>query len=373
MAEYNGKAMTLNMKKRILSALLVLLMTAPAGFAQGGGEALGFELLKRTYLEAGGALLSPYSLAQALNMAAAGAMGDTKSVLISALGEGGKKTETPEGVTSANAAFVSDQIQLTDAYQKALEAFDARIFPLTSSVASDVNAWVSEHTKGRIPELLTDAPDPLLRLMLLNAVTLDAQWKQPFGKSETYDEVFHGETSEAKIPFLHREGRMEYARYEGADVVRLPYKEENLACWVLIPDKGGMETLLDALCLHGLNVDFSLETVRFSMPKLDLTGGGDLTQALKGLGLEVAFSDDADFSGMTGMPDLYIDKVIQKVTLTVDEDGTKAAAATAAMMNAKSAMPMTPPRVVSADRPYVLLVRDDASDTTFFAACVTDF
>jgi serpin B len=88
------------------------------------------------------------------------------------------------------------------------------------------------------------------------------------------------------------------------------------------------------------------------------------------MGMPLAFSEGADFSGMTGSRDLFISDVIHKAFVAVDEAGTEAAAATAVMMKL-AAVPEEPVEV-TVDRPFLFLIRDIETGAILFLGRVVD-
>jgi serpin B len=105
------------------------------------------------------------------------------------------------------------------------------------------------------------------------------------------------------------------------------------------------------------------------MPQFEFDSDFSLKDILTGMGMPVAFSGGADFSGMTGSPDLFIDEVLHKAFVSVDEAGTEAAAATAVIMK-ETAMPVDPPVEVTIDRPFIFLIRDIDTSAILFVGRV---
>jgi serpin B len=106
------------------------------------------------------------------------------------------------------------------------------------------------------------------------------------------------------------------------------------------------------------------------MPRFEFDSEFNLNDFLAEMGMPVAFSNAADFSGMTGTPDLFISEVIHKAFVSLDEAGTEAAAATAVIMD-RSAMPSEPVEV-TVDRPFIFLIRDIETDAILFVGRVVN-
>ena len=143
--------------------------------------------------------------------------------------------------------------------------------------------------------------------------------------------------------------------------------------WIALPGEGvEMDGLLDALAEQGmayLTGGASEREVDLFLPKFDLTTENCLSDALKALGLEAPFGSDADFSGISEVP-LKIDEILQKVRVQLDEEGTKAAAATAAMVACMAMLPEEEPVEVRVDRPFAFVIADGETDSVCFAGVV---
>ena len=373
--------------KKILSILLCLVMLGCAALAEpvaaesapAVGEKLGFELLKALYAEGGNVLLSPASLTLALGMAAEGAEGETLTAILTALGAEDASElgdVVPEEIKSANAAFVAQGLPLKGAYIDRLnEAYGAEWFDLDAEVVEVVNAWVAEHTDGLIEKLLSQAPDPQTGLILINAIAMDAKWEKPFKDYNTIEDDFHAPQGDVSVEMMYQREFFDYVERDGLQIVRLPYAGGALEMWIALPGEGvsiGLDGLLDALAEQGMDYlkDGAEEReVDLFLPKFDLTTENSLSDALKVLGVELPFDENADFSGISEVP-LRIDEILQKVRVQLDEEGTKAAAATAAIVACMALIPEEEPVEVRADRPFAFVIADAETESVCFAGVV---
>ena len=373
--------------KKILSILLCLALLGCAALAEpvaaesapAVGEKLGFELLKALYAEGGNVLLSPASLTLALGMAAEGAEGETLTAILTALGAEDASElgdVVPEEIKSANAAFVAQGLPLKGDYIDRLnEAYGAEWFDLDAEVVEVVNAWVAEHTDGLIEKLLSQAPDPQTGLILINAIAMDAKWEKPFKDYNTIEDDFHAPQGDVSVEMMYQREFFDYVERDGLQIVRLPYAGGALEMWIALPGEGvsiGLDGLLDALAEQGMDYlkDGAEEReVDLFLPKFDLTTENSLSDALKALGVEAPFGSDADFSGISEVP-LRIDEILQKVRVQLDEEGTKAAAATAAIVACMALIPEEEPVEVRADRPFAFVIADAETDSVCFAGVV---
>lgn len=378
-----------NMKKliSILLAMVLLLGVACAeeapllNQAPAAGELMGFELLNKLYVAGENCVLSPGSLAIALGMAQEGARGETLEQLIAALGTADIDPAglVPEGVISANAVFTADNLPLEQDFIAALnEKYAAEWFGIDGQTAERVNGWVAEKTNGLIDQLLGEEPKADVGMLLINALAMEADWVNPFAESGTMEEAFHTFNGDVNVQMMHQTDRFRYAEKDGVQIICLPYADSSLEMWLALPaseDAEGMQMaeLLERLAQEGsryLWSDAADTKVELAMPKLDMEISVTLKDALVSLGLSLPFSTAADFSGISNMP-LYMDEVMQRVRVQLDEAGTKAAAATVIVMP-MMAMPgmQDEPVAMRLDRPFVLALTDAQTGVICFAGVV---
>ncbi len=247
----------------------------------------------------------------------------------------------------------------------------------TEDARQAINAWVSDQTRERIPELI---PEGVLttdtRLVLTNAIYLNAPWMHRFNKDATAPGPFtrlDGSTVEAQLMRLGEDLR--YARGAGYQAVELPYVDGSLAMLVIVPDPGkfaDFQSRFDAAALERIVSDLKTARVKLAFPRFEYRTQASLKDALKEMGMPIAFEPGvADFSAMS--PDgknLYIQDVIHEAFIAVDEDGTEAAAATAVVVGRTSA----PVDVVelTVDRPFLYAIRDNDTGAILFLGRVTD-
>lgn len=224
-----------------------------------------------------------------------------------------------------------------------------------------------------VDPLLADNLEPNLLLMLANAMALDAKWRVPFDEDATQAGTFDAPHGAVDVEYMRATRQMPYLQGETFQAVYLPYAQESLGMVVILPEAGRMYDTLDLLAANGLDLldDMQNETVALALPKLKMSASMDLTDALQSLGLEKPFSAEADFSGMAEEGGLFISSVRQSAYLEVNEQGTRAAAATVVAM-AGSALETEPPVDMTVNRPYILLVYDAETNSILFAAVVSD-
>ena len=232
-----------------------------------------------------------------------------------------------------------------------------------------INGWVSDKTDGKIPSIV-DAINPTDVMFLINAMYFKAGWRTRFDPALTRDTLFTAANgAQQPVKLMEREGEMDYAQGATYQAVDLPYSDSAYTMTVVLPAPG---TSVDALVASltpafwsGLTASLHPAKVSLSLPKLTLNYNRQLNTDLGALGMPLAFvRDRADFSRMSSLGhSLYISYVKQNTYLSVDENGTEAAAAT---VTGVSTTAYEPPTVVSVDRPYLFVIRERLSGTIVF-------
>jgi serpin B len=211
----------------------------------------------------------------------------------------------------------------------------------------------------------------MTRLVLTNAIYFNAAWMYPFNADATREGAFRLlDGSEVTVPMMAINESFGYTEGDGYQAVGLPYDGNELSMIVLLPQVGFevFEGSLDAALATDIVKGLGSRQVSLKMPKFEFESEFSLKDALAILGMPIAFSDGADFSGMTGNRDLYIGEVLHKAFVSVDEAGTEAAAATAVVMEL-TAMPEEPVPV-TIDRPFIFFICDNETGTILFVGRV---
>jgi serpin B len=238
-----------------------------------------------------------------------------------------------------------------------------------------INRWVSERTKGLIPQILNSFPEGMA-LALANAVYLDADWRHPFKKSQTRPDVFHGVAEKFTVDFMHQTASLRYGEGLGYRAVALPYRSSTLSLLVVLPvgqRLGLLQHRLNGRSLARIARGHSPRPVILSLPRFHLNTEAELTGTLKALGMRTAFSDAANFSRITTAVPLKIGFVKHAADFTVDEKGTVAAAATVVGV-VRTSGPGHPVDAVrfNANRPFLFFLRDNRTGAVLFAGRLTN-
>ena len=284
-------------------------------------------------------------------------------------------------VRVANGAFADRRLDLFPAYSETLRTgFDARVERLDfkdGGSVNRINAWVEEATGGAIPRLVSRL-DPDDVLVLANAMRFEGEWAQRFDPERTAPAPFHLRSGTApEVPTMHADDLP--ARYrEGEDfqAVALPYRGGRFELVAALP-RAGLEApealrrlAADPSWLGGRG--FRRARGALALPRLALEAEASLLPALRALGLGAALDDPQAFAGIAA-PAPKLSRVLHRTMLALDERGTEAAAATAAVMTTRAAIVEEEPTFeMRVDRPFALAVRHRRTGAVLFAAWVDE-
>jgi serpin B len=239
-----------------------------------------------------------------------------------------------------------------------------------------INAWVEEKTNNKIKNIISKSPDPLTRLILVNAIYFNGDWASQFKKSATTEMPFYlNESKSIEVPMMHQISEFNYGENESLQVLELPYAGNKLLMLVILPKKidglQNREELLTKESLEGWTRNLSKRNVAVYLPRFKMTSEFRLDKELESMGMQDAFNmDKANFSGMDGNPNwLYIGAVLHKAFIDVNEEGTEAAAATGVIMRVKSAPEYV---IFRADHPFLFLIQDNLTGSILFMGRVSN-
>ena len=322
--------------------------------------------------------VSPYSAGVALSMLAEGAEGQTKAEFNKALNDCLFKSEDLGGndkitVNSVNSLWVDDNFSVRNRYVSLMQKdFDALVTTLSFSdpaTVKAINNWCSEHTNGKITEII-DELSPNDVMVLVNALYFKAPWLNPFDEHMTSSAKFHGSKSVSDVDMMARKAYMNYAEYNGCQLVELPYEGGRYAMYVLLPPEDmDINELIGYLSQESYDAAMnSLQSkeVLLKMPKVKVETSLLLNQSLQHMGIRTAFTGAADFKGISEMGPLSLGLVKQKCYVDISEKGTEAAAVTSAQIRMTALRPSQYVRM-TVDRPYLFFVTDKQESNILFA------
>ncbi|HEY3451092.1 MAG TPA: serpin family protein [Myxococcales bacterium] len=380
--------------------------TVPAAEAQAlidGNTAFAANLFKTT-AKAENAMVSPHSVSLALAMTWAGAKGETETAIAKAmrfdlsqdkfhpafdaldlaLASRGQNAQGKDGkpfrLKISNAAWGEQTFDFVPAYLDTLAVNYGAGINLVDFVSQPedarltINDWVAQQTEDRIKDLLSPGSvDGSTRLVLTNAVYFNAAWKTKFEANATHPAAFHkADGSAVDVDTMYGDIGGKYGETADFVAAELPYDGDEIAMTLVMPKAGTLadyEAGLDGEKLKAIVAALRSETLLINLPKFGFEWKTSLAQALSGMGMGIAFTDAADFSGIHAGGGLLISDVIHQTFVKVDEAGTEAAAATAVVVGTTS-MPVG--QSVTFDRPFLFLIRDVQTGAVLFVGHVYD-
>lgn len=376
---------------------------ALAALAADAINAFGLDLYGRLAPTPGNIVLSPASVAIALSMARAGAVGQTAAEMDAVLHDLGAvdladaanaldaalAARTGTFADSAgedqdvvlrivNALFVQYDLPLQAAFLDAMASrYGAGAWQVDyqndpEAARQAIDAWVANATEDRIPEILKPGiVTAAWRLAIANAIYLKAAWQAPFPEDSTAPADFTlVDRAVVRVPTMHGLIDAPYASGDGWTAIQLPYVGRDLAMLVIVPDDlASFEAGLDEAVLRSILGSLEGGRVNLSLPKFDFESVFELSDVLAALGMPTAFSSEADFSGITAAEALKIATVIHQANITVDEEGTEAAAATVIGFDTSGGV--APPEL-KVDRPFLFALRDVPTGAVVFIGRVAD-
>ncbi len=356
------------------------------------GAMTGFGVkLLQSEMENENPLLSPLSILAALSMTANGAAGETKTQMEQTLGADTGSLNAyfsmlqaslgnDKQLKAANSIWMkdTDTLHVEDAFlQKNADFFGAGIYsaPFDDSTKTAINDWVSKHTDKMIPKILDEIPSDAV-MYLVSALAFDAKWDRPFKSYEVWDGAFTARNGQEQTgDFLH--GAVgQYLSDEHAEGFLKPYADGKYAFAALLPDETtSIDDYVNQLTgerLHAILASPIDESVEIALPKFKAEFSAELSENLKALGMTDAFDGaNADFTalGTSDEGNIYISRVLHKTFIQVDEEGTKAGAATAVEATTESAALY--PHSVILNRPFVYMIVDLETGLPIFLGALT--
>jgi serpin B len=354
-----------------------------------GNNALAWRLFARLRRRGPDLFLSPYSIRRALAMVAAGAAGETAAEMRDPLGLfagyhraaarlAARLARQGAGVsfTQANATWVQEGMAildpfrqvLADHYGAGLERVDFKADP--AAAARRIDRWAAEATRGLIKQVMPPgAIDPMTRMVLANAIHFKGLWAHAFAAERTRARSFFPAGGESyRVQMMHLEEEFRLGENGHMQVLELPYKGGDFAMNIYLPRErqgcAAMETRFAAGDFSRVPEKWRRREVEVHLPRFHIECSFRLAGALRALGIEQAFDRRrADFSRINGRRDLFLDEVVHKAVVKVDEKGTEAAAVTAPELELKE-VPDRP--LFRADHPFLFTISHNPSGTILF-------
>ncbi|MCI8602326.1 MAG: hypothetical protein HFE45_12185 [Oscillospiraceae bacterium] len=373
-----------------------------AAEADAGAAAIadfGLKLLGNCMDKGRNTLVSPLSVLCAMGMTANGANSETRAQMEAAFGmtveelnqnlyllAKGLPSEEKMSIWLANGLWINEACGpevLPSFLQQNADYYGAEMRQgvFGSDTLREINGWVKKNTNGLIDKIL-EGPVDNYTMILVNALCFEAEWAKIYEDTQVRDGDFTtagGKTQQVK--FLYN-NEYAYLSDEQAQGFYKPYAGGKYAFMALLPDEGvNLEDYAASLTGESFTKmigQMSHEMVITAIPKFETSFSVTLNDALKAMGITDAFDERAaDFSQMYNFSDLenervWIDKVLHKTHIIVDEKGTRAGAATAVMMNSAAAPSSEEPKKVILNRPFLYALIDTTNGIPLFLGLQTD-
>lgn len=364
---------------------------APDDEFKAAASSFAAELFKDNYSKGKTTLVSPLSVLTALALVQNGAQGNTLAQFEQALG--GLDRDTLNAYMRAYCDFLteSDELKIANSVwtdsgaeakraflQKAVDSYSAQIFSATLSskkTVSSINSWVKKNTDGMIPKIIENADRDAV-MMLINAVAFEAKWETPYTNDDIEKLEFNSYSGKSKKTEFMCSTESVYLSDSDAVGFMKPYKNGRFAFAALLPNEDvSIDDYIASLSGEKLMKIFSSakknEEVDVKMPKFKAEYSTQLIDTLKKMGIEDAFDrKSADFSSLIDKNDgAYIGTVMHKTFIEVDQEGTRAAAATLVGIS-KMSMPAINP--VCLNRPFVYMIVDTETNLPLFIGVQTE-
>uniref|UniRef100_A0A8C7B9R9 Serpin B6 n=3 Tax=Neovison vison TaxID=452646 RepID=A0A8C7B9R9_NEOVI len=341
---------------------------------------------------------SPMSISSALSMVFMGAKGNTAAQMFQTLSlskscGGGdvhqgfqslltevNRTDTQYLLRTANRLFGNKSHEFLSSFKDScLKFYQAEMEELDFHTAAEesrthINTWVAERTEGQITELLSPGSvDPMTNLILVNAIYFKGNWDNQFNKTQTMERPFKVSKNEEKpvqMMFKKSTFQMTYIGEIFTKILVLPYVGKELNMIIMLPDENMDLRTVEKELTYEKFAEWTRtdmldeEEVEVFLPRFKLAEDYDMKNVLCSLGITDAFEPaKADFSGMSSGKDLYLSRVVHKAFVEVNEEGTEAAAATAAIMMLRCARIV--PRFC-ADHPFLFFIQHSKTNSILF-------
>ena len=349
--------------------------------------------------ENGNIFFSPHSISVALAMTYEGARGKTAEEMqrvlhipedenlrrenFASIYNQLNKTDAKYKLNTANALWVQQDFKLLDDYTNTIETYydgkatNVDFAGATEQARQTINGWVEDKTNNKIKNLFPQGSlTPLFRLVLTNAIYFKGTWVKQFDKNDTRNENFRVSSDKTvKVPMMRiidKDAKFNYAETKNLQILEMPYEGEDLSMLVLLPKNDDITSLEESLTVKNLNdwkSQLKEQRVNVFMPKFTFDTKYFLKENLKEMGMPLAFSEAADFSGINGTKSLFIQIVVHQAFVDVNEEGTEAAAATGIGFGMTSVPRIAVFRV---DHPFIFIIQQKDTGNILFLGKVID-
>lgn len=367
--------------KNFLSFLFIgifstVLIAQNANKQSNNNNIFAFELLKTLSSKSENVFISPYSISSALAMTYLGAKNNTKTAIDNTLHFNKTTPKSFKTLNSimqsyndtnlvlniANALWIDKSLKLKYCFKsKNKKYFKSQ--PYVKTTAKEINKWASDNTNNKIKEIVDENDVKNSLLILTNAVYFNGEWKYPFVTKSTKKEKFTTTNNkEIIVDMMYNKEHYNYFENENLQAIELAYKGNNISMIVILPKNSdiNLNNQIYSKIISGLKK----EQIKLHIPKFEFESAFKLKDPLSEMGMAEPFSSSANFSGIS-KTQLFIDDVIHKTFIGVNEKGTEAAAVTAVIMRTTSA-PTKPIKSFKANKTFTVIIKDIKTNSILF-------
>ncbi len=372
------------------------LSTDPIGLADATNQ-FGLDLMGKLSRETTeNVLVSPFSAALALTMTGTGAEGQTRDAILSTLHQDGRDPLALAGAYGrllsglrdadptieldiANSIWHRTELAVRQDFieenRSTLEAEVSALDFARPDASAIINQWVAKKTHNKINQIVDNPMDPSKYMLLINALYFKGDWSSRFARGETVDGAFQSARGEElSVPMMRRKGMMAYGETRDYQAVSLPYGNGAFSFALILPADGvNLDAFLSSLTpesWRAIQEKLEPQSGILMLPRFTVQYDRSLADVLRAEGMGVAFTPQADFSGMVeDGGGLYIGDVKHKTFAEVNEEGTEAAAVTSVEM--VRSMALVPQYTMNVNRPFLFAIQDNETHTLLFLGKVS--
>lgn len=326
-------------------------------------------------------MISPFSIKMAMMMAANGANGYTQKEILSALGvssidEYNQKandiitrynSNKDVNLNVANSIWLNKTeamgANFKNTYKKIISDFYKGVAREESAdtIASKINDFIAKETNNKITNVLPAERPAGFLSALVNTIYFKGSFENQFDTANTKKDTFTDRNgNKSEIDFMNQTKHFGYYENDGVQMLKMNYSGRDIAMYILLNDDDKDVDINDIIS------KMEYKKVSVSMPKFKTEFTKSFVDVLKQMGINIAFTNVADFSNMFDNVEAHISDVIHKTFIEVDENGTEAAAATVILMT-KNSLPMPEEiKEFKANRPFTYFIRDEVSGEILF-------
>lgn len=386
--------------KKVLLALAIVSLCNSIGLTQTlieSNNKFSFDVYKKIKSNEN-FIFSPASITSAMGMTYAGSKGNTLLEISKTFHFNPNLTDFHKDFNSlsqfnlnkssnlkfhnANSIWIDKSLNINDDYLSinkkyyAGSAYFEDFVNEPDNARNKINTWVEKQTNNKITNLLKPSSiSSSTRLVLVNTIYFKGPWKKQFKeKNNTIEDFQVGKRTYEKKTFMNAGITSWYYQDKYAEIIDILYSDSQYSLMIILPKKYRRMKCLERKLDYDYYLNYTQQKqkkkINLSIPKFDIETDFDLNETLKKMGIKDAFDSRADFSGITQSEQLFISKVLHKAKITVDEEGTEAAAATAVVMRKTSILAETVD--FKANRPFIYILRNNQTNCIYFMGKVVN-